>query len=562
MVKPKRGLVRAYAYMRLSVDKEGGAPQSIDAQRNAIRAYAGKNGLVIVEGFTDAGFSGQNDWRPQFQRMVQQATASDRPADVVLMFMFSRIARNMRLFFDTVGRLEEAGVEVVSITEDFGRGRGQRIGRTITAMINEEQARDAAILTRKSRRENARQGFYNGGPIPFGYRSYIARQDGEKSRMKLEVVEAEAVIVRRIFDWADVGRGGRWIVRQLNDAGYSLRGARFTNGNVAGILSRELYTGIYHDFTADDEGVTPEVEEAIPVSCPALIEREQFERVAAVRARRNPRQTAPHVAAGTTLLTGVARCGMPGCGSGMTIRTGKGGRYAYYTCNDKVNRGGRCTCRTMRREALDGMVLDAIESRLLARDRLRALLAGVLDVSQQRTQEREAELARARAERTRLNSAIRSLLILVEQEIMSPRDPAFAERMAENRTALAGVSSRIDVLEAQLVKGKRQIDEQTIDRFGEMLRRKMRGEDNTLRSAYIKLFVSEVRVLPDEIVISGPVSALENGVAVGLPVKEGAVPIFDWEWCQKRTDGFDPSTSNETANVNGPFADTNNSTNT
>ncbi|WP_156348045.1 hypothetical protein [Sphingomonas sp. Leaf231] len=38
-------------------------------------------------------------------------------------------------------------------------------------------------------------------------------------------------------------------------------------------------------------------------------------------------------------------------------------------------------------------------------------------------------------------------------------------------------------------------------------------------------------VLPDEIVISRLVTALENGVAVGLPVKEGAAPIFDREWC-------------------------------
>ena len=33
-------------------------------------------------------------------------------------------------------------------------------------------------------------------------------------------------------------------------------------------------------------------------------------------------------------------------------------------------------------------------------------------------------------------------------------------------------------------------------------------------------------------VISSPVSSLENGVSVGLPVKEGAVPIFDREWCR------------------------------
>lgn len=541
MVKPKRGPMRAYAYMRLSVDKEGGAPQSIDAQRSAIRTYASKNGMVIIEDFADAGFSGQTDKRPEFQRMVRQATAPDRPVDVVVMFMFSRMARNMRLFFDTVGRLEEAGVEVISITEDFGRGRGQRIGRTITAMINEEQARDSAILTRKSRRENARQGFYNGGPVPFGYQTYVARQDGEKSRMKLATVEGEAAIVRRIFDWADIGRGGRWIVKQLHEEGHSLRGSRFTNGNIAGILKGEIYTGVYHDRTKDDDGVAPDPEDAIAVTCPMIIEREQFERVAAVRARRNPRQTAPHVAAGTTLLTGVARCGLPGCGSGMTIRTGKGGRYAYYTCNDKVNRGGTCTCPNMRREALDGMVLDAIEDRILERNRLRDLLAGVLDVSQARTEEREAELTRARVERTRLNTAIRNLLILVEQGVMGPRDPAFAERMAENRTALAGVSSRIEVLEAQLAKGKRQIDEQTIDRFGEMLRGKIRGGDSSLRSAYLKMFVTEVRVSDEEIIISGPIPALENGVAVGLPVKEGAVPIFDREWCPGRDSNSRPA---------------------
>jgi site-specific DNA recombinase len=532
MVKPKRGPVRAYAYMRLSVDKEGGVPQSIDAQRTAIRSYAAKKGMVIVEEFADAGFTGQNDKRPEFQRMVRQATAVDHPVDVVVMYMFSRLARNMRLFFDTVGRLEDAGVEVESVTEDFGTGRGRRMGRTIVGLLSEEQARDASLLTSKSRRENARQGFYNGGPISLGYRSYTARQDGEKARKKLAIVEDEAVIVRQIFDWADVGRGARWIAQQLNARGHSLRGRKFTNGNVAGVLGNERYTGVYHDRTADDEGITPDAEDAIAVSCPAIITQDQFERVAATRATRNPRRTAPHVAAGTTLLTGVARCGMPDCASGMTIRTGKGGRYAYYTCNNKVNQGGKCACPNIRREILDGVVLDAIEERLLERNRLRKLLAGVLDVSQARTEEREVELARARAERTRLESATKNLLILIEQGTMSPRDPAFAERMAINRTALAGVISRIDILEAQLARGKRKIDERTVDRFGDMLRDKLRGEDSSLRSAYLRMFVAEVRVGPSEIIISGPLSALENGLAVGLPVKEGAVPIFDREWCR------------------------------
>lgn len=44
MAKANRSRTRAFTYMRLSVDKEGGAPQSIDAQRSAILAYAAKHG--------------------------------------------------------------------------------------------------------------------------------------------------------------------------------------------------------------------------------------------------------------------------------------------------------------------------------------------------------------------------------------------------------------------------------------------------------------------------------------------------------------------------------------
>lgn len=532
MAASKQKPQRAYAYMRLSVDKEGGAPQSIEAQRSAIQAYACKHGIEIVEEFADAGFSGQTDRRPEFQRMFRQAMNTDHTIDAVLMFMFNRIARNMRLFFNVIEELESAGVEVISITEDFGQGRGKRIGRAITAMIAEEQARDASVLTRKSRRENARQGFYNGGPVAFGYRTYVARQDGEKARMKLEVVPEEAAIVQQIFGWADVGRGGRWIVKQLHGAGHTLRGAKFTNGNISGILAREVYTGTYYDRTADDEGVVPNLEDAIAVNCPSIIEREQFDRVAATRASRNPRRTAPHVAAGTTFLVGLARCGMPGCGSGMTIRTGKGGRYAYYTCTDRVNGAGSCACPSIRREELDGIVLDALEAELLAPKRLRQLLAGVLDLSSERRTAREQELARARAEKTRLGSAIRRLLVLVEDGIIGHRDPEFAARMDENRTAVAAVSGRIDALEAQLAKGRRQINEGAVDRFGTLLSAKLRSKDAALRSSYLKMFVDNVAVSAESIIISGPTSALEVGVATGLPVKEGVVPSFDREWCR------------------------------
>jgi ssDNA-binding Zn-finger/Zn-ribbon topoisomerase 1 len=74
---------------------------------------------------------------------------------------------------------------------------------------------------------------------------------------------------------------------------------------------------------------------------------------------------------GQTLLTGMAKCGT--CGGGMTIRIGKGGRYRYYTYNNRVNEGATtCKGRNIPITLLDGLVTGAMEARLFAPDRLPA----------------------------------------------------------------------------------------------------------------------------------------------------------------------------------------------
>ena len=108
--------LRAYAYLRLSVDKEDGKAQSIEAQRHALRAYAERHDIEIVEEFADSGLSGRSDKRPQFRRMITQAVNGERSVDMVLMFAIAWMARNMRLFFNSIDALADAGIETVSIT--------------------------------------------------------------------------------------------------------------------------------------------------------------------------------------------------------------------------------------------------------------------------------------------------------------------------------------------------------------------------------------------------------------------------------------------------------------
>lgn len=451
-----------------------------------------------------------------------------------LIYRLSRFARNMRVFFNALDGLKDAGVEVVSITEDFGKGRSKRMGQVLTAYFAEQGAIDASIFTSKSRRENARQGFYNGGPVAFGYETYTARTDGQKERRKLRINEAEAAIVRDIFEWADMGRGGRWIVKTLNDRGDRLRGRKFSNSSVSGILARITYTGVYFDKTVDDDGNIPEPSDWIPVPCPEIIDQTTFDRVNALRTSRNPRRTAPHIAAGTTMLVGIAKCGSPGCDCGMTVRSGKGGQYHYYTCGQRVNKGQKCSTPSMRREVLDDVVLSALETQLLAPDRLEALLSDVLDLSDKKRSQRENELSQARAIETKARSAITNLLMLVEDGKMGPRDPIFAQRLEENRTALTTASARIATLEKQLAKKSAAITPARIKKFGELLVGKLRDDDSTLRKAYARALVSKVIVTNEKILIVGHKAVLENGIYSDEHRLESVVPIFDRRWCPRQ----------------------------
>lgn len=320
----------------------------------------------------------------------------------------------------------------------------------------------------------------------------------------------------------------------VNRRGTTLRGAKFSNGNLSGILSRVTYTGVYYDKTVDDDGNVPDPEDWIAVPCPPIIDQPRFDRVNALRASRNPRRTAPHIAAGTTMLTGIAKCGTAGCSCAMTIRTGKGGRYSYYVCANRVNKGQACATPSIPRKVLDDLVLDSVEKQVLAPERLRTLLSDALDLSDQKRVQREAELTQARAEKARRSTAIERLYIAMEEGDIGPRDPIFAKRMEENRSALAASTTRIATLETQLAKGSRKITPNTINRFGELLSARLRDDDPALRKTYLRMLVSKVTVSNEQITITGPKAVLENGVCNGAPRLMGMVPIFDREWCRLR----------------------------
>lgn len=168
---------------------------------------------------------------------------------------------------------------------------------------------------------------------------------------------------------------------------------------------------------------------------------------------------------------------------------------------------------------------------MLAPDRLRVLLADVRDRSDEARQRREKDFDRVRRERVGAETWLRRLLEIVEQGMMSVRDPIFAAKLTEANASIAALSETERSLAGQLGGASNQITDAAIQRFGKTLRAAITAENSAMRRAHVRLLVSSVTVNDNEIVIAGSKAALENAVQKGDPEACAAVPSFDREWC-------------------------------
>jgi hypothetical protein len=103
-------------------------------------------------------------------------------------------------------------------------------------------------------------------------------------------------------------------------------------------LTRTTYVGRHRFNTKFWKTREPKPEtEVVEMAVPAIIEVAEFEAVQALLKTRSPAWTAPRIVSGPTLLTGIYFCAV--CGMAVTLRTGKGGPYRYYTCSTKARQG-------------------------------------------------------------------------------------------------------------------------------------------------------------------------------------------------------------------------------
>lgn len=506
-------------YARVSTTRQAEADLSIPDQLASAKAYCARHGWSVVAEFIEPGASGTDDSRPEFVRLMQMATDRSRPFDIVLVHSLSRFARDLVTLELSAQRLRKNGARLVSMTQETSDDANGDLMRRIIAAIDEHHSRENAKHTHRAMRENARQGFWNGSRAPFGYRTAEAGRRGHRIKKVLVIEETEAALVRRIFAMHLGAEGGpigvKAIAAKLNVEGARFRGKPFSISNVHRILTAETYAGRHWFDRVDSRtGQGKARDQWIASDVPALVSAEQFEQVRESLASRAPARCPPRTVTSPVLLTGIAVCGS--CGSGMTLRTGKSGRYRYYTCAACAHRGKACSGRSMPMDHLDSLVLGAFAEQVLKPHRLAAILADYVAQSLEADARRRERLGRARKELTEAEGGKSRLMALVARGVLDPDDPQLVAQLREAETRRRQAAEEVTLIEGQASRaGPKTITPAKVERLGQAIQEALQYGPLEFRRAYLRLFVGKVTVGDEEISVSGPISELARATASG-----------------------------------------------
>ena len=109
-------LIPAALYARVSSDRQD-VDLSVAAQLRALRDHAAKNGYLVAREYVDEAESGRIADRPEFRKMIDEASRSDSPFKEILVWKFSRFTRKREHAVAFKSMLRRKGIRVVSITE-------------------------------------------------------------------------------------------------------------------------------------------------------------------------------------------------------------------------------------------------------------------------------------------------------------------------------------------------------------------------------------------------------------------------------------------------------------
>ncbi len=234
--------MKCYIYTRVSTSMQVDG-YSLDAQTDKLRKYAEFQNMLVVGEYCDEGKSGKNiEGRPEFLRMLRDIEAGKDGISFVLVFKLSRFGRNAADVLTSLQRMQDFGVNLICVEDgiDSSKDSGKLMISVLSA-VAEIERENILVQTMEGRRQKAREGKWNGGFAPYGYKLV----DGQ-----LQIAEEEAEVIRIIYDkYIHTTMGTARIANWLNEHGYSKicrhnnKREAFTGSFLIGVLDNPVYCG-------------------------------------------------------------------------------------------------------------------------------------------------------------------------------------------------------------------------------------------------------------------------------------------------------------------------------
>ena len=339
----------AAAYIRVSTDDQ--IEFSPDSQLEKIKLYAERNQILLPKEFIflDEGISGRNATkRPAFNEMIGLAKRKPKPFDVILVWKYSRFARNREdsVVYKSMLR-KDLNIDVISISEDVGDDKMSILFEAMIEAMDEYYSINLAEEVKRGMTEKAKRGGVLSIPA-FGYRV---------ENNEFVIIPEEAEVIRKVFNDYVNGKGFLSIAKALNAMGVKThRGNKIENRTVEYWLNNPVYIGktrwnpdgkLSRNYTADtaiisDGTHTP----IIDVETWEKVQEKMKEQKAKFRKYYNPdRKDLSH------WLSGIVRCEK--CGA---VLSNQGG---FFGCSNR----SRGTCKGVgyiKSDKLDGIIFNTL----------------------------------------------------------------------------------------------------------------------------------------------------------------------------------------------------------
>lgn len=504
--------VRCAIYVRVSNDEKKLAADgllrgrkeehSLKMQEEQCRSEAElrrAEGYMVVEVFSDDGYSAKDQKRPALQRMLRGIDAGQ--IDVVIVYKIDRLTRSVADFYDMTRSWFEREVKFISASQRFDTTTiGGRLMLNILLTFAQFEREIIAERTRHTTWMNISGGKWTGGVVPFGFRL----EAGD-----LAVVEDVVAIVRRIFDEAASGKSAGEIAAGLRADGIRRPTKRYPEGrhwdanSIRSVITNGRYRGV-REFN----------DQEFPTSHPAIVQKDLWDLANARLPESAPaiRQLAKHDYA----FVGIGTCGI--CGQPLAAYPAQGRTrpYHFYTCRRARKRlgGASCALGHIRVDHLERLVIEALG--VLGKHP--QLVQATLDAaSLQKSPEALKRQANLQTLETRLAEVVVERKRL-EEIVLDPKRAALSEHMLDRLDAKLVEERRLKeekhVLELTLQHEEaKALDREMVAKALESLSRVVEALPDTQRRELLHLLIGRLVIKPWE----GESTGIQDGAIAIAP---------------------------------------------